>query len=337
MPVKPIESFGASSQRALEDFRLNYNTNLASQPATWSQDVGDLLPGDSLKDTYPIAISAIKYRELANQSAEAVSRLAKDITVIKREFGAAAEVELRRLKRGDFAYVKKWAENAGEMARARQFLRNHLAADLILTGENSGTCALDGLAFFSASHPINPFDAGITDKDGNATFSNFVAGATPLNSANLTAQKTAFAMTPGPDGEELGLEADIVIVPTSLNETAFNLLSVQDLLLSGELDGAGGGTMGTVRNPHYQRGLKQIRAPELPGTDATADWYLASSTALMMGLYPFVIAEDTTEELREWGEDSDYYKDTSRIKIEGRVLAEAAFLFPHGLRKISGS
>lgn len=335
-PVKPIEAFGASSQRALEEFRLDYNTALASMPLVWGESLGDFLPGPSLKDTYPIALDVQKYKELAGESAKTVDIKVKDISVVKREFGSAAECDLRRLKRGDFAYIRQWQRRPEAMARARVFLRNHLIATLIETGETAATCALDGAAFFSASHPVNPFDASIKYR-GSATWSNLQSAATPLNAANLTAEKTNFKMTPGPDGEELGQEATHILVPTSLDDTAYNLLSVQDLILSGALSGGGDGTMGGVRNPHFQSGLQKQRAPELTGSGVTADWYILSATSIAQGLAPWVLAEDDSEDLRTWDEASDYYKSTSHIKVESRVLLEAAFLFPHAIRKIKGA
>lgn len=335
-PLKPIEQFGPSSQRALEEFRLDYNTSLASLPRTWAEDLGDLLPGMSLKDTYPIAIDVQKYKELAGEAAKAIDVKVKDITVVKREFASAAECDLRRLKRGDFAYIRQWARRPEAMARGRVFLRNHVVADLIQTGETAATCALDGKAFFATDHPVNPFDPNVTYR-GSATWSNFTTAATPLSATSLVAEKNKLKMTPGPDGEELGLECTHVLVPTSLDDEAYNLLSVQDLLLSGALDGAGGGTMGTVRNPNFNSGLQKVRAPELDGSDLNADWYLLSATAFGMGLFPWVICEDDTEELTEWNEDSDYAKEHKRIKIESRILLEAAFLFPHAIRKVSGS
>lgn len=337
-PVKPIEENSASTQRYLEEFRLDYNTALASMPKTWAEQLGDVMSGPSLKDTYPIALSVQKYKELAGEQAKAIDIKVKDITVVKREFGSAAEADARRLKRGDFAYAKQWSRRAEEMARARVFLRNHLVADLIETGETAATCALDGEAFFSASHKVNPFSSKVK-YNGSATWSNLQASATPLNATTLTAEKLALMQVPGPDGEELGLEATHLVVPTALYETGFNLLKVQDLILSGSLDGAGGGTMGTVRNPHFNRaGLQLVRAPELDGSGgANSDWYLVSATAMSMGLFPYVLSEDSSEELTEWDESSDYYKEHRRIKMESRVLLEAAFLFPHAIRKISGT
>jgi phage major head subunit gpT-like protein len=331
--VKPLQQYGTTTQRSLEQFRLDYNTSLASTPRSWAEELGDMLSGDSLKDTYPIALDVQKYRERMGET-EASTILTKDITVIKKEYSSAAIAEARRLQRGDFAYVKAWGRKSAAMASARVFLRNHIVATLLEAGTT--TTGFDGVNFFATNHPVNPVDSSVTFA-GSATWSNYQSSATPLNALNLTTEKNAFKRTPGPDGEELGLECTHILVPTSLDDEAYNLLSVQDLILSGVLANDGDGTMGQVRNPHFKSGLNKIRAPELTGTDTTANWYLISATAAGMGLFPWVISEDSSDEMVEWNESSDFYKNTNNIKIESKILLEAAFLFPQSIRKIKGA
>jgi hypothetical protein len=339
--VKPIQLFSTSTKRQLEEFRLDSNTALASQPKVWAEDLGKVVTGTSLKETIPVALPVVKYRKRSGESVRIDVQLADDITIEKDEYYADATAEAKRLQRGDHAYIKTWRDNAPAMARGRVFLRNRLIANLLKNGHTKKS--LFGTNFFSDSHPVNPRDASIKHHDGaSATWSNYQTSAKPLNATNLTAEKTLFKMTPGPDGEEMGLEATHIIVPTVLDDTAFNLISVQDLIVSGSLDGAGGGTMGTERNPHhrqYGRGLNSIRAPELPGIDATADWYLVSITFAAMGLVPWIIAEDPTDEFTVWDENSDFYKDSKpkQIKVESEILLEAALAFPHCIRKIKGS
>lgn len=329
-PVKPIEQLGISTQRALETFKLKYNTALSSMPRPWAARVGDLFQDMSLKDSYPVALDVQKYREHVGEGSDAFTILSKDVPLVKREFSSAALASARKLERGDHAYIRQWNRRPSAMARARVFLRNHITADLFATGEVAGSCVLDGEAFFSATHPINPFDPTIQDKNGNTTFANLQAAATPFNAANLTAEKTLMKLVPGPDGEELGADPDIVLIPTVLDEDVFNVLSVQDIILDAAANAG-------IRNPHYNRGMSRIRAPELPGAGATADWYLVASNVLDMAMFPYVIAEDTTDELRTWDKTSDFYKKTSHVKIESRILSEAAFLFPHGIRKVKGA
>jgi len=131
-PVKPIEEFGQSSQRALEEFRMNYNMALAAEPKVWAELLGDMMPSGSInKDTYPINLSATRYVKKTAQAPGAETALNFDISVTKDEFYAGEEVELRRLAGGDFAHVMSWGRRAERMARARVFLRNALVTAIL--------------------------------------------------------------------------------------------------------------------------------------------------------------------------------------------------------------
>ena len=322
-PVKPIQEFGATSQRALENFDEQYSAALVSMPAVWTSILGDVISGGSLKDTYPVALNALKYRLDAGKPTTFDTKV-KEISIVKRTFSAGAEAEAKRIRLGDFAYSRTWSMTPAAMARARMFLHNRLVADAL---EANATC-FDGVAFFSASHPVNAFDSSIK-YHSSATWSNLQSVATPLTEANLTQEKAAFKMTPGPDGEELGLEPTHVLVPTSLDDKAYNMISVQDLITSGSTN-----TTGTVRNPHFKSGIVNVRAPELAGTDTTANWYLVSLT--MPDIIPWILSEGD-EELLTYDESSDYYKDTGRIKVVSKLDIEAALVHPHCIRKITGA
>jgi len=332
-PVKPIEEFGATSQRALEEFRLEYLAVLSSLPHVWAETIGDVIAG-GLKDTYPIDFAVSKYQKKVAESAAARTSNVKEVSVSKDLYHEAEECELYRLQQGDFAYVRSWDAKAARMARARQHLRNQLVTTLL---EDNGTW-VDGVAFFSASHKVDPFNAA-REFRGSATWSNLQASAAPLDADALTDEKNLLLYsTPGPDGEEMGHEADGILYPTILNEAARNLLTVQDLILSGALAGGGDGTMGQVRNPHYQSGMKMTRGSQLAGTDSTANWYLLSHAGIASGLTPWVISEDPNEEVRVWDESSDFYKNgTGFIKYESLVRLSVALIYPHAIRKVNGA
>jgi hypothetical protein len=197
---------------------------------------------------------------------------------------------------------------------------------------------VDGVAFFATSHKVDPFDVSHLFH-ASASWSNLQDGtAAPLAYDTLTAEKNLFLYsTPGPDGEEIGSEADTLMFPTILNETAKNLLTVQDLILNAGTVAGVANTMGAVRNPHFQSGMEMVRAPQLTGTASTADWYLLSRAGIARGLVPWVIAEDMAEEIRTWDQDSDYYRNTGFIKHESLVYINAALLYPHAIRKVQGT
>lgn len=339
-PIQPIQQFGMSSQRALEEFRLEFNTTLVSSPVPWSEQLGVLLPGGSLKDTYPLVFYAIKYRELGAQNPEATNPNSVDVSVQKKQFAAAATAQLLRLMKGDFAYIQAWGTNAAQMARARVNLRNELVTAL-LEGGTAGywgqtkdqPTGIDGQPFFSATHKVNPFDPKMKYL-GSATWSNYQSAATPLNANNLTAEKASFLKVPGPDGQSLASRATGLLNPTTLDEAARLLLTVQDIILQ---DSAAKDASAAVRNEHFQSGFEHIWGPQLAGTDATANYYLFSRETIGRGLPPWVLAEDSAEEVRVWDESSDFYKDSGFIKIGSYVFCNAALLYPQGIRLVKGA
>lgn len=342
----PIESFGASSQRALEQFRLEFNMALAAAPRMWAEEAGFMLPGGSLKDTYPINFNDTHYVESVATSAAAKKAQNADITVVKRKFRNAKQANLKRLLSGDFAYVMSWLQNAQMMADARVFLRNELVTSLLEAGTSGYwgqstalPTGIDGMPYFSATHAVNPFDTSQALR-GVTTWSNYQAGATPLNSANLTAEKATAAQVASPSGREFGYRYDQILTPTIMEETARNLLSVQDIILDAKTPlNSVTNTFGGVKNPHYNSGTTYTGAPELAGTSATAsDYYLVSRAAVARGLYPWIIAEDAAEEVILWDETSDFYKNGEHdIKYESVIYVNAALLFPQSIRKVKGS
>lgn len=341
-PVKPIEEFGPSSQRSLEEFRMNYNMALAAMPKVWAETLGDLMPSGSInKDTYPINLSATRYTKKKAQAPGAETSMNFDISVTKDEFYAGEEVELRRL--ADFAHVISWNRRAERMATARVFLRNLLVTAVLEAGtagywgsSSELATGIDGQPFFSATHKVHPRDPSKKLR-GVATWGNYQAAATPLNAVNLTGEKVKAFLVADPTGHEFGFEYDLMLVPSSLNEVARNLLTVQDLIIeAGTVNGVANAFAAT-KNPHYQSGMVAERAPDLAGTDTAANWYLMSRAALAAGLFPWLISEDGSEDLRVWDESSDFYKDSGMIKVTSHIYVAAALLFPHGIRLVTGA
>ena len=343
-PVKPIEQFHGSSQRALEEFRVEFLSVLSSQPQVWAETFGAMLPGGSLRDTYPIEIEAVEYREKNAQNAAATTPQSFDVTVDKREFRAAKTAQLRRIQQGDFAYVQSWQKSAQTMALARVHLRNELVAALLDDG-NTGFWAqsaeyptgIDGQPYFSATHAVNPFDDKFTFH-GAATWGNYNNAGTPLDPSVLTTEKNSMLFVPAPNGREVGGFASHVLVPSGLYETARLMLTVQDLILAPDEQGAGpSGKFGTVRNEHFNSGFLSVWAPELPGAGVTADFYLLSQERIARGMVPWVVAEDAAEELLSWDESSDFYKDSGLIKLESKIYCNAVLLYPYAIRRVNGT
>ena len=339
----PISQFGQSSQRALEEFRLEYNATVVSQPVPWSETIGSVLPSGSLVDTYPISFNRIAYAERKGQAAPASTPQSADLTVKKRIFEASAQANLDRLQRCDFAYVQQWQQNAANLARARIALKNELVVVLLEAGTTGYwgknaefSTGFDGQPFFSATHKVHPFNDKVTFL-GSATWGNYQSAATPLNAGNLTQEKAAMVLVPAFDGRAMNSEASGLLIPLRLKEPSRLLLTVQDLILAADVQTSGSGKMGQVRNEHFGSGLERTVGAELAGTSVAANYYLYDLVLISKGLPPWVISEDAQERLTIWDENSDFCKDTKQIKIESSLFINALLMFPHGIRYIKGS
>jgi phage I-like protein len=332
--VAPIETFGTSSQRALEEFRLEYNMALSAEPRTWAEEIGNALPNGALKTTFPLNFDAVGYQKKLGENAPAAVAQTKDVDVTKEEFFAGKQVNLRRLQMGDFAYVQNWSQQAQQLARARVVLRNKLVAALLVA---NGTWTPDGQAFFSATHKVNPFDANIKLRT-SATWSNYQVTGAPLAVGALSVEKATSIQVAQANGEELEHEYDAILVPSVLNETAKNILTVNEIILDAVASlNSVNNVMGSVKNPHFNSGLTYTKASQLPGSGSTADWYLYSRSAIAAGLTPWVISEDAADDMRMWDESSDFYKSTGDIKVTSNVYIAAAFMWPHSIRLVKGA
>lgn len=336
--VRPHEPFGATSQRALEEFRLDLMVNQAIIPDDWTVHFGLQIPGGYGVTTFPLDFSVVNFRERLGQNAAAETPNTRDISLDKREFRAAKQCDLRRLQGGDFAYIKTWQSGPAQMARGKVKLRASLVTTLLQGGtaiywgqSASQKTGVEGVYYFSASHKINPFNKAITmSGTGGSTWSNYQASGTPFGIANLSAEMDSMLFVPHFDGLVLGTECSSLLLPTSLQGPARRVFD-QPFATDGETSSV------QIANVHYQSSLRRVHAPQLSGSDATADYYLLSEGTIAEGFFPWVIVEDAEDEIITWDESSDFYKQTNMIKIEEKTYINAALAWPHGIRLVKGA
>jgi phage major head subunit gpT-like protein len=130
---------------------------------------------------------------------------------------------------------------------------------VLKTALQSGTTNLgfDGVAMFSTAHPLNPA--------GNQS-NNFTT--TPLNAANFSIVRAAMAAYTGEDGEPLGVNGNVLIVPPALEDTA-------NVIVTAEFGSSGASNV--------QKGqARVVVVPELANQPTT--WYLADDNNAIKGL-----------------------------------------------------
>lgn len=124
--------------------------------------------------------------------------------------------------------------------------------------------AWDGKRFFATDHPVNPF------KGDFGAYSN-LRTATPLSRANLVAMRAAFMQFKGPDGVQLGVPPDLLLVHPNQEVQAREL--VQAAFLPGV---TGSGEAGSRSNVITDLSMK-VRVLNRSTEDGV--WYLAATRA----------------------------------------------------------
>lgn len=333
-PLYVNETLPADDLAAMREFDDRYIAAIgAGLPPTWA-DAGDLFPTDAPLVTYPISSLAIAYQQTEGES-RFKGLLAKSFDLRTEEFDAGLEASLLDLTTKVFAY-RNWQLGPSRMMIAEARKRNRMIVALLEDGENQkwGSTArnpdgIDGVNFFSATHLSN-----FNDPD-SATWSNYqVSTKDVISIANIAAEVTAMQGVLDENGEKVGADPDVIMVPTAKYEGVKNLLA-QALILA---EASTATSNGAVNNPFLGR-FTVVHNPEL--TDVN-DWYLIDSKLrASSGLPPWISARYTAPgpalALRHWDESSDHFKNTGNIKVSSHIWYGHALAFPHSIRKIKGA
>jgi len=318
--IKVTDQLPTNSADAMREFDDRYLAVYGiAQPPGWADDIGDLIETASPDVTFPIGLLSTKYQEFSGEN-RAKTLQEKDIRVKVAEYDAGYEARLIDLTTNVFAY-QKWQQIPARFLAAEQRHRNAQVAAMLEAG-TVGNSAIDGVPFFNASHPANP-------AEGTDVFSNYQASTKDVVSlVNIEAEATIMMGVLDENGQKLGIQPDTILVPTGKFLALTNLLK-QDIVAS---------TAGTatVRNP-FLGVFNVVHVPEL--TDVN-DWYLVDSKALSQGLTPWGMLRyqpAASLGLRHWDEDSDFFKNTGKIKVSSHIWYGFALLFPHAIRLVKGA
>lgn len=188
-----------------------------------------------------------------------------------------------KIRRNDFEddrleSAQDWAAQAGAaMALAPQYQ----AADLLLAGETG--LAYDGVAFFAATHPVNPFDPAkgnysnllpanpLVDSNGEVILANFNAAE---------AQMRSFSM---PNGRNRNLAPTFLVVPPSLKQAGLQITQARVIKATENVNDQ---DFVAKWNGKSHTGVELIVINELEV--APSDWYVGTSNGGTAGLLPFI-------------------------------------------------
>lgn len=324
MPMLPIHQVSHDAQRALEDFRLEFQEALAVAPAdNWSTQFGLGVTG-KFKKTFPIPISAARflaregqdrYRSLYQRS---LSMQPQDYFDGVEEFAAAIEAP-------DFiGWVGEPTRIAAEMSRhADVITAAMLEANPNLDFYRSEEDGLaSSTALFADAHPVNVFDSSY------GTFDNDIAN-TGINAALIKTVRQAFRTRLGPNGRSMRLEFTDMIVSPSNEEEARDLLESDFLLTSLVQDGTPPTASTGATQNRFKGAVNLIVSHEL--TSSSDDYVYCIARG---GPWPWIVQTAEQPEYLTYDKSSDFYKDTGKVREGVSFTAGVAAALPHSIIRV---
>lgn len=327
--LNPADTLPQSSQDALQIFDERYlaaQIALQCQPASWVAELGEVHTTPALSTKYPMAFLALKYAETKTNEGrfKTIGEKDLDLTVVEHDEGV--EIELIKLATNTFS-AKRWKDAPAAMLHAEEMFKIRLISAALEA--NTATCGWDDLALFHDSHLANPKNSSL------GTFDNLQATTKDCaDLANIEAELTLMGEVLDTNGDRLGVNGNVIGVPSAKFRKMTNLLK-QDFVPTS----AGTATM---RNPYNDGSLTVVRMDQL--TDVN-DWYIFDTNLIAKGVVPWIVSklalngpEFNALCLRYWTpENSDSARRKGTVGVSSHIYYGSKFLFPHAIRKVAGA
>jgi phage major head subunit gpT-like protein len=146
---------------------------------------------------------------------------------------------------------------------------DQLVKALLVNG--AANLCFDGLSYFNAAHPVNPYDAA------KGTYSNYSSTGLALTQANFLTARATMATYKGEDGEPLGVVPNLLVVPPALEGMALRICKMGTI----HTEDSSGESASAPQN--VTAGMADVlMLPELAGADTT--WYLLATQSVIKPL-----------------------------------------------------
>lgn len=305
------------AQTRLTEFREDFAAAYLQEtdPADdWARGLGLYLTSNALKTKFPVPVSAaaytefkgdILYRSIFEKSFELVPKTWQD--------GVAELASI--VEAPDFI---GWPGQAAAMASAARSLPNEIISGLL---EANGTHALDSLAFFHATHPVNIFDTAV------GTFANTFSGApTAASTTALETAKQNMRKVKAANGKFMGLRMTHVICDPSKEETWRSILE-RDLIIESN----GANNFGTVNNRH-KGSVKLIVSDQFT---VAGQWYALGLNK--PGMFPWVVQDQGTPETITQDKNDALYKTSLQVGMASIFRGNGGLALPHCIHRYVGA
>lgn len=347
MALNPLYGFSelpTTSAAAIREFNDRYLAAIgAAIPTGWADTLGELIPTDRPMVTFPVSQLHTIYKRTEGESR--FKKLGeKSFDVKTEEFDDGYQAKAMDLFLQTFAY-RNWQRAPQRLVQAEEQFRHTQIASLLTSG-TALTC-VDGQFFFSASHPAN-----MTDPSVVGTWSNYQSTATNILGSAATGNSGAFLidhlqtemvnMQTGvldENGQLLGADGDTLLVPSDYYEPLKNGLA-NDRVFNFITENSGNNPAAAALSNVYKGKFNVLPIKEFSiASGTTADWYIVDSKMLKQGLSPWIMLRQTVPQslaLRIYDESTDYFRDTSNLKMSSHIWYGFSLAMPHAIRRVKG-
>lgn len=319
----PYNMVSRDAAAALEEFSSEFDKALAvAEPDNlWAKELGLFAESMAMRTTYPIPVSAAGY--VKRKGDDKLRRLfERSLHLVPEEYVDGVAELAMIIRAPDFI---GWGEEPQRIATetlrfANTAVAAMLAANPTLDFYRDEKLHTDlNIALFAGNHPVNIFDTSF------GTFDNDHA-ASAIDTAMMAASKQRFRKIKGPNGKPMGLRATHMLAPAAREEEARDFLE-SDLLLQAVQE-AGANVGGATVSNRYKGAVTLVVADELADDDVI---YMIAAN----GPKPWIYQEQGDPEEIRYDEDSEMYKDESKLGVKYILRAGLAACLPHAIERIT--
>jgi phage major head subunit gpT-like protein len=210
-------------------FDLRYQSAYLSAKPFFNQ-IANEIPSATRETHYGWLGKIPKMREwLGERVVNNVS--AREYTIKNKDYEDTIALKRNDVKDDQIGLYTPALDMLGQQAR---LWPDQLISSLIQSGAAATALSFDDQPFFSSTHPQN------LDAQGGAVESNIFT-AMPLTAANFAAVVAAMMTFTGEDGQPLGVNPTMLMVPPALAMTARTILNAEIIATPVSLPGGGAG------------------------------------------------------------------------------------------------
>lgn len=243
----------------------------ALKNAWWDKLIG-VRAGKGKRDVMEWLLTTAQIHDLPKGTMRYDDLVTQAHEVTHKPRGAGLKIDRDQWEDDEFGFAQDWAAQIGG---ASAMDPQYAALDLIQAGETGKS--YDGVAFFSDSHPVNPFDSSKGTYDNLITDADQMGGASGAPALNATNFKLGVAHMKKfkmPNGRNRNIKPGLLVVGPELEGTALELTSA--------------GFIGATENILTQYRIEPLVINDLGDPN---DWFLCAQDGETPGMLPFVRSE----------------------------------------------